>query len=1062
MSSRTVRAFAVATSLLSTAAVPVIVARGTRAPALPALDAVRRWISQPWSTGFVTALAAVAALALWLLLATALFTHVYRALARRMLWRTPVRLPGPIQSLTAALLGATAVTTVAGATAHADQATTSGSDLPPAEPSTATLIPRVSDDANPPSAEPAPTYTVRRGDTLCRIAARTLGDADRWPEIYALNRGSHFPQVGGTLRDPNLIYPGWTLDLPTDATPPDRQPADPPQRHQGPRTDPGPRPSTPSTAPEPTGGATATAAASASPTIASPAPPDAGPSATRPGSAAAAPPTASAPSMSHAPTSSPSAGDPAPTRRPTGQPNQPYGILLPSGSWLDLGLAAAITAAVALVWAHRRRRYTRRPPSPNLRLDDPDLAPMPSVVNQIRRWLRRAGQAGPDTAKPGDAGPDLLDYPHARDVPDLGHRDAGVTDANLSGGGTAHEPFTGYVEGADDDLDGGDEQSPARRRHQEPDLAAPTGPRPVVPSLTHPLAVAWPPAGLGLTGPGADAAARGFLAAALAAGGPHASDERTWVIMPSTIAVTLLGADATALPDTPRLTVTASLDEALDLLDTQTLRRSRLVYAHEVDTVANLRAADSKTGPLPPILLLADASARRQRTRIAALLAQGQRLDIHGVLLGAWPDGDTITVSDDGTTTPGDSDAARHGRHPADIERLAILTPAETRDLLGTLAESHTGQPQTPPFVESAGTAEYHARPDASAARVASPSTTEAAGGPANPQPGPAGVSPELIVAEDCDRNAPLDSEPAEADASTPLNADGQHHQLSEPKPTATGTGTEETSEADGHEHAGRVQVNVLGPPEIAGAGPRPTLRKKSLEVLVYLAVHDGEARAEAILDDLLPDAPASKAPGRLYTYVSDLRAVMRRIGGPGTYLTHPNQRYALNHDRVDVDLWRMRAAIRDADHATTPQARVAALRRAVDAYRGHLADDATYEWIEPYREAVRQQALDAHLALVDALADDPAEQLTVLDPAIRHNPYAEELYQQAMRARAALGHLDAIRGLRRALTRALAEIDAEPSDATIALAEELIAEVQRPNSPHPRPVPRPSDGAAS
>jgi hypothetical protein len=42
------------------------------------------------------------------------------------------------------------------------------------------------------------------------------------------------------------------------------------------------------------------------------------------------------------------------------------------------------------------------------------------------------------------------------------------------------------------------------------------------------------------------------------------------------------------------------------------------------------------------------------------------------------------------------------------------------------------------------------------------------------------------------------------------------------------------------------------------------------------------------------------------------------------------------------------------------------------------------------------------------------------------------------MRAHAALGHLDAIRTLRRTLTRRLAEIDAEPSDDSLTLADHL------------------------
>src|SRR3712207_7745816 len=43
-------------------------------------------------------------------------------------------------------------------------------------------------------------------------------------------------------------------------------------------------------------------------------------------------------------------------------------------------------------------------------------------------------------------------------------------------------------------------------------------------------------------------------------------------------------------------------------------------------------------------------------------------------------------------------------------------------------------------------------------------------------------------------------------------------------------------------------------------------------------------------------------------------------------------------------------------------------------------------------------------------------------------------------------GHLDAIRTLRRTLTRRLAEIDAEPTDDSLTLADHLIADLQRPH----------------
>jgi DNA-binding SARP family transcriptional activator len=250
------------------------------------------------------------------------------------------------------------------------------------------------------------------------------------------------------------------------------------------------------------------------------------------------------------------------------------------------------------------------------------------------------------------------------------------------------------------------------------------------------------------------------------------------------------------------------------------------------------------------------------------------------------------------------------------------------------------------------------------------------------------------------------------------------------------------------------VSVRVLGAPAIPDADPRRHLRGKSLELLVYLVVHDGQASVEAILDDLLPDAPASKAAGRLHTYVSDLRNTLRRTGGAGSYLTHPGHRYVLNPDALDVDLWHMRAAVRRASTSPDRDTRVAALRTAVAAYSGHLAAGRDYEWIEPYREAVRQQALDACLALVELLADDPAAQLDLLHTAIACNRHTEALYQHAMRAHARLGHTDAVRTLTRQLARALAEIDAEPADDTIALARRLTTPASPGEQCHDRRTP--------
>lgn len=64
--------------------------------------------------------------------------------------------------------------------------------------------------------EPEPrTVVVQAGDYLRAIAMEHLGDENRWPEIYELNKG--VTQADGrALTDPDLIQAGWVLELPDE------------------------------------------------------------------------------------------------------------------------------------------------------------------------------------------------------------------------------------------------------------------------------------------------------------------------------------------------------------------------------------------------------------------------------------------------------------------------------------------------------------------------------------------------------------------------------------------------------------------------------------------------------------------------------------------------------------------------------------------------------------------------------------------------------------------------------------------------------------------------------
>lgn len=60
-------------------------------------------------------------------------------------------------------------------------------------------------------------YTIQTGDTLWGVAEKKLGDGSRWSELAEGLKNR--PQADGTtMSDPNLIYAGWTVELPGDQT----------------------------------------------------------------------------------------------------------------------------------------------------------------------------------------------------------------------------------------------------------------------------------------------------------------------------------------------------------------------------------------------------------------------------------------------------------------------------------------------------------------------------------------------------------------------------------------------------------------------------------------------------------------------------------------------------------------------------------------------------------------------------------------------------------------------------------------------------------------------------
>ncbi|MEH1129477.1 BTAD domain-containing putative transcriptional regulator [Micromonospora sp. CPCC 206061] len=254
----------------------------------------------------------------------------------------------------------------------------------------------------------------------------------------------------------------------------------------------------------------------------------------------------------------------------------------------------------------------------------------------------------------------------------------------------------------------------------------------------------------------------------------------------------------------------------------------------------------------------------------------------------------------------------------------------------------------------------------------------------------------------------------------------------------------------DGSDTGLKARLRVFGTPRVEDlVHPGRPLRSKAAELAVYLACHPDGADTRTVGEHLAPDSRLRAADQQVHTNASNLRHVLGRTAAglrPGGYVLKrgPAARYRLDPTTVDVDLWELRDLLHRARLATSPL-RATLLRQACDLYTAPLADGCDYDWIEPHREKARQWVTEAHLLLADDLVHtDPQAASDLLEAAIILDRHNEQLYRKAMHARHALGDRDGIRNLLRALTKALADLDAEPTQDTIDLATRLRANPHR------------------
>ncbi|WDZ92835.1 OmpA family protein [Nocardiopsis sp. HUAS JQ3] len=179
--------------------------------------------------------------------------------------------------------------------------------------------------------------------------------------------------------------------------------------------------------------------------------------------------------------------------------------------------------------------------------------------------------------------------------------------------------------------------------------------------------------GLGITGPGAEGAARTLLTRAL----DHSESALT-VVVPNSDLHALLD-ETRRLPqldEDASIMVTDGVEDALTLLQLQVLARHRAADEHD-DTEDQDAAPPG--GPQFVLLARADAGVA---TEVASLLAHTPNAPLHAILLGPWPqdDGPTMSIDAHGVITTADAPFAEAvGHHWATTTSAELYRALLTR-----------------------------------------------------------------------------------------------------------------------------------------------------------------------------------------------------------------------------------------------------------------------------------------------------------------------------------------------------------------------------------------------
>ncbi|GLW03672.1 LysM peptidoglycan-binding domain-containing protein [Streptomyces lavendulae] len=838
-------------------------------------------------------------------------------------------------------------------------------------------------------------YSVREGDSLSFISRVQLGDADRYPEIFELNKGTPLPDGAGTFTDPNLIYPGQQLTLPAVSTP---SPGTMPPSQARPGNDtiapaakpspgaPAPAPAAPTAKASPTPPAAAskpTPAPTATPVPSSPTAPAAvspSPSAsTAQAAPAATTPAAQVPKQSTPPAASSPAASP-----PQASPavSTPQVLAAANGvNWaLIAGIGTLLAASLAGALGVRRILQQRARRAGETIAQDND----PTTVEQVLHAV----------AEP--AGVEFLDHVlralahYAANVNESSNSNKGLPalrGARLAANGITllldepADPIAPFTAGSDTRTWVLDEQAVLPGADDLADVHAP-----------------YP----GLVTLGADG--DGLVLADLA-----------------TCRVLLLNGDADEVLEVARalaleLGTSGWTDYAEILTAGLGSRLSGLLPQGRIRTMAHLPAVAADLGEL-----LVEAHQSGEQVLPWLMIGAGDHSENDvGLLADALASARPLTTA---VVLPASPEARRAFPH-AEILDVArdqdtVLAPLETPVRLQRVSDEqyrqyvHALQVSVQEAKPAAGAWEFtesHQQPAASGMPLAVRVTSEAAQDPGNPFPALlAGLSPTpaspATQAPEAGADTTQEHDSGQAPATRAAGQAPLPHQANgsqpAPAPKASPTGTSPVERT--------VRIDMLGALRITGGtGSAHAPRTTAVAALIHL--RPGRS-AEYLCRAVDPVNPWSTRT--LHSRLSELRAQIGVATDGAPLLPRPKDGGYSFHRAVTSD-WEEFRALASSGLAAGPKAGIADLEAAMALVRGKPFDGRTLPWADAVIQEMLSRITDtAHtLACWHTDSDTPdldAARRTVLR-ALDVEETSEVLYRDLLTIDRAAGNTGAVR----------------------------------------------------